>query len=398
MGWLTINLVAQMALGLLAMTMCLPSMQDWPATFGASQAQVQLTFGAFIAAYGGFQLVHGPLSDRIGRKPVLLAGLLLCVAGSLLCALADELWMLVLGRVVQGAGGAAGMVVGRAMVQDLFVGPGRTRMMAFVGMTMGVCPPVAMLVGGQLHVRLGWQAGFVLVALLAALLFAAAWRGLPAREAAAAGAAQSGSAGWGALLSGYLRLLRHPVFMMYVAMLGSTTATFYAFLGGAPLVLARYDVTPERIGLYIMTIPVSYIAGNLLTTRLIRRHGDRSLMRMGQVLSFTGLGLVLGLALAGVQSPLALSLPLLFLGIGHGLLVPPVLAGTVGTLPALAGSAAAVAGLMQQLTGALGGFSVGLMPHGQGATNLALTMLGWTAVGLVAQMLMFRATRRTTTR
>ncbi|MBP7567456.1 MAG: MFS transporter, partial [Burkholderiaceae bacterium] len=294
MGWLTINLVSQMALGLLAMTMCLPSMQDWPATFGASQAQVQLTFGAFLAAYGGFQLLHGPLSDRVGRKPVLLAGLLLCAAGSLLAAAATELWWLVLGRLVQGAGSAAGMVVGRAMVQDVFVGPGRTRMMAFVGMTMGVCPPLAMLVGGQLHVRLGWQAGFVLVAVLALLLAGMAWRGLPSRDAAAAGTARPAAAAWSTLFSGYLRLLRHPVFMMYAAMLGSTTATFYAFLGAAPLVLARYDVAPERIGLYIMTIPVSYIAGNLLTTRLIRRHGDRSLMRMGQALSFTGLGLVLG--------------------------------------------------------------------------------------------------------
>lgn len=134
-GWLIATLVAQLAFGLVAMTICLPSMQDWPALFGASQARVQLTFSGFIAAYGILQLVYGPLSDRVGRKPVLMAGLALACIGSLLAAFAPDLTMLTLARVLQGAGSAAGMVVGRAMVQDLFSGRDRTRMMAFIGMT-----------------------------------------------------------------------------------------------------------------------------------------------------------------------------------------------------------------------------------------------------------------------
>jgi hypothetical protein len=111
-GWLTANLVAQLGFGLLAMTICLPSMQDWATTFGASQASVQLTFSGYIAAYGGLQLVYGPLSDRIGRKPVLMLGLALAVLGSLLAAVAPSLWLLTAARVLQGAGTAAGMVVG----------------------------------------------------------------------------------------------------------------------------------------------------------------------------------------------------------------------------------------------------------------------------------------------
>ena len=113
--------------------------------------------------------MYGPLSDRLGRKPVLLAGLALAGVASLLAALAPSLPWLIAARVLQGAGCAAGMVVGRAMVQDLFEGPERTRVMAFVGMAMGLCPPLATIVGGQLHVRLGWQANFVLVAALALL-------------------------------------------------------------------------------------------------------------------------------------------------------------------------------------------------------------------------------------
>lgn len=388
-GLLMANLIAQLAFGLLVMTVCIPSMQDWPATFGASQAAVQLTFSAFVAAFGGFQLVYGPVSDRIGRKPVLLFGLALAVAGLVLAASATALPQLTLARALQGAGCAAGMVTARAMVQDLFTGSERTRMMAFIGMAMGLAPPLATVLGGQLHVRLGWQSSFVLMAALGAVLLVAAWRGLPVRPrqpVSAAGAAQ--------LLAGYGRLLRQPAFLLYVAMLASTTATFYSFLAGAPIVLKGYGVTPEQVGWTIMSIPLAYIVGNLLTTRLIRSHGERWIMALGQAATVTSVLLVLALGLAGARSPWALAMPLLLLGVGHGLLAPPTLTGTVGLIPALAGSAAAVAGLVQQLNGALGGLLVGLVPH-EGQVNLALLMLGWTLLGVLAQVaLQFVPARR----
>jgi MFS transporter, DHA1 family, multidrug resistance protein len=388
-GWLTANLIAQLAFGLLAMTISLPSMQDWPAAFGASQASVQLTFSGFIAAYGVLQLVYGPLSDRIGRKPVLMAGLVLSCLGSLLSALAPDVTLLALARVIQGAGSAAGMVVARAMIQDLFVGPERTRMMAFVGMAMGFCPPLAMLIGGQIHVRLGWRANFVVMTVLAAGLLLAAWRGLPDRKPQAGPRASA----WGELVAGYVRLAHEPAFLWFVIILSGTTATFYSFLGGGPIVLARYGVPPELLGWYIMCIPACYVLGNWLCSRLIHRLGDRPLMMLGQVSIMCGLLLLLVLGLAGVHTPMALALPLMFLGMGHGLLMPPTLAGTVGVIPALAGSAAAVGGVMQQLTGALGGFVVGLVNH-DGPVELALVMLAFALSALAAQFFLFRFVRR----
>jgi DHA1 family bicyclomycin/chloramphenicol resistance-like MFS transporter len=387
-GWLTAILVAQLAFGLLAMTISIPSMQDWPATFGASQGSVQLTFSGFVAAYGGMQLVFGPWSDRVGRKPLLLLGLAVACAGSLLAAFAPTLGVLTLARVVQGAGAAAGMVIGRAMVQDLFTGTERTRMMAFIGMTMGVCPPAATLVGGQLHVAVGWRANFVLMAVLAALLLLAAWWALPGRRPDAA----LRERGWGELLAGYRRLLGDRVFLLYVTIVASTTATFYTFLGGAPIVLKGYGITPERVGWFIMCIPLAYICGNLWTSRLVRRMGDRRIMALGQAFTVTGLLLVLALGLAGAGTPWALALPLLLLGIGHGLLAPPTLAGTVGLVPALAGSAAAVAGLAQQMTGAFGGYVVGLVPH-EGQVNLALVMLAFALTGATAQVVLQQVRR-----
>lgn len=384
-GWLVANLMAQYIFGLLALTVCVPSMQEWPATFGTSQARVQLTLSGYVAAYGILQLVHGALSDRIGRKPVLLAGLGLAFAGSTLAAAASELWMLVAARVLQGAGSAAGVVIARAMVQDLFTGRERTRVMAFMGMTIGVSPPLAMLLGGQVHVRLGWQANFIAMAVLAAVLMVAAWRGLPPNKPQRV----QPSGGLGELFSGYAHLARQPSFLLYVLILAMTSASFYAFLGGAPIVLAGYGVRPEHIGWYIMSVPCAYVVGNYLCTRLVRWLPDGRIMLIGHLCTVTCVVLILALGLAGLHTPLSLALPLVLLGIGHGLLMPATLGGAVGLVPALAGSAAAVGGLMQQLTGALGGFVVGLVPH-VGPVNLGLQMLVSVVVGLVAQLVLLR--------
>ena len=375
------NLLAQLAFGLIAMTICLPSMQEWGALFGASQAQVQLTFSGFVVAYGVCQLVYGPLSDRYGRKGILVIGLGLLALGSLIAALAPNLHVLILGRVLQGVGSAAGAVVGRAMVQDQYQGSQRTKVMAYVGMSMGLSPPFAAVIGGQLHVRFGWQSNFILVMVVALVLLVAAVRTLPARTTTT-----PLSGHWlSDMLSAYATLLQQRTLVLYVLLLCTATAAFYVFLSGAPIVLRSYGVGPDGIGWYIMVVPLAYMTGNFLTSRLIHGKGERWVMAVGQAATVAGVLLMLGLALMGLHVPLAFTVPLMLLGVGHGLLVPPTLAGTVGVIPALAGSAAALAGLMQQLMGALGAYSVGLVSH-QGSRNLGLLMLGFTLCGLAAHL------------
>jgi DHA1 family bicyclomycin/chloramphenicol resistance-like MFS transporter len=378
-------LLAQIAFGLIAMTICLPSMQEWGALFGASQAKVQLTFSGFVVAFGVFQLVYGPLSDRYGRKGVLMTGLALMAAGSLMAALAPSLDLLLAGRILQGAGSAAGAVIGRAMVQDRFTGTQRTKVMAYIGMAMGLSPPFAAVIGGQLHVRFGWQSNFMLVMVMALAMLGVAWRHLPAGNASTA----PGVHWLAGMLASYATLLRERTLVLYVLILGTTTGAFYTFLAGAPIVLRSYGVGPDGIGWYIMFVPLSYMTGNFLTSRLIHGKGERWVMALGQAATLAGLVLMLGLAMLKLDSPLAFTAPLVLLGIGHGFLVPPTLAGTVGVVPALAGSAAALAGLVQQLTGALGGYGVGLMSH-QGSRNLGLLMLLFTLCALGAHLALRR--------
>lgn len=378
--WAVVNLVAQIALGLLVMTLPLPSMAEWPVTFGRSQSAVQLTFSGYVAAFGLLQLLYGPLSDRVGRRNVLLVGLALVVAGSLLAAAAADLPQLVAARVLQGMGTAAGAVAGRASVQDLFSGAQRTRVMAYVGMALGLCPPTGTLLGGWLHVHFGWQSNFVLMAALALVLVLLAWRTMPASTASAT----SAGAWLPAMVASYARLARERVFLLYVALLSLTVAAFYAFLAGAPLVLHGYGVAPQHMGLYIMTVPISYIVGNFATSRLAQRLGEERLMAAGQLSTLCGLSLVALLAALQWRTPLAFSLPLLLLGLGHGLLTPVVLSRTVGVIPALAGSAAAVAGLAQQGVGAAAGYAVGWLRH-DGPLQLATLMIACTLAATVAQ-------------
>jgi DHA1 family bicyclomycin/chloramphenicol resistance-like MFS transporter len=387
---LVAQILGQLAFGLLAMTLCIPSMAEWGRIFDASPGWVQGTFSGYVVAYGVLQLVHGPLSDRLGRRRVLLAGLAVALAGTLLAALATDIVTLVAARTLQGAGTAAGMVVGRALVQDHFQGPARTRMMAGIGMTLGLCPPAGTLVGGQLHELFGWRAPFVLTLGLGLALAFAAWRGLPRTRPSAAAQAAAAAGHWlPAMGRAYAQLARTPGFAAHVVVVSGATATFYAFLAGAPLVLGAQGVGPGRIGLYVMTIPGAYIVGNYATARLAQRLGEPAIMAAGQALTLAGLGLMLALAFAGVHAPLAVALPLVLLGLGHGLLMPAALAGTVGLVPALAGAAAGVAGLAQQLLGAAAGWAVGLVPHAD-ARGLGLLMLALTASSVVAQLTLRR--------
>jgi DHA1 family bicyclomycin/chloramphenicol resistance-like MFS transporter len=391
---LTATLIAQVAYGLLVMTVCLPSMPEWGQTFGRPQDEVQLTFSGFVLTFGLLQLVYGPLSDRHGRRAMILVGLAVAIAGAVLAALATSLPVLIAARVLQGMGAAAGMVVGRAAVQDLFHGPQRTRVMAYVGMTLGLCPPTATVVGGQIHEALGWQANFMLSAVLGIVLFVAAWARLPRGAAPREGSVEG--TGVGAVLAGmgqaYAQLLRSPIYLLHVLVLGFTTAAFYIFLSGAPSVLRHYGVGPGEMGFSIMVVPLSYIVGNFLTSRLVRRWGGPRLMRGGQGLSLLGVVLMLSLGLAGQHSPWAFVVPLLLMGVGHGLLVPPCLVATVALMPALAGAASALAGVTQQLMGAMGGYLVGWVSH-VNHVGVAALMLGATVLASFARAAAARAGR-----
>ncbi len=400
-GALLATLIAPICLGLILMTLCLPSMQEWAAIFAVPQSTVQLTFSAFVVAFGGLQLVFGPLSDRHGRRRIMLIGLALSLAGSFLGVVAGDINTLIAARFMQGAGCAATSVAGRAAIQDYFDGAARTRAMAYVGMAMGLCPPLATVLGGHLHEAWGWGSNFVLASALSAGMAVLAWQKLPhglppaQRRLHAAGTRDDGEASLAAAappraswvreaIASFARLLREPGFAWLVVVMGFTAAAFYAFLSAAPLVLRSYGVGPAGVGWYVMVVPLAYIVGNMATARFAQRLGDQRLMGLGHAISISGIALMLALAYTRAHTPLAFALPLLLFGIGHGLSVPTTLARAVGVLPALAGAASALGGVMQQLIGAVGGYLVGFLNLDDGPQSLGWLMLASTLVSALA--------------
>jgi DHA1 family bicyclomycin/chloramphenicol resistance-like MFS transporter len=378
-----INLLCQIAVGILAMAVSLASMPDWIEIFDSTQERVQLTLAAYLLMFGLAQLIYGPLSDNFGRRRLLIVGSAMGLVGSLMAAFAPTLEALIIARALQGAGMSAGMAVGRAMIQDHFVGSARTRMMAYMGMVMGLCPPGGTLLGGFLHVHVGWRYAFIAVALISFALLLAAWLGLPGDKPKPKAQMRSATG----MVRSYLELVRSPRYLPYCLIAAFSSAAFYVFLAGTPNILDAYGVSADQIGWYILFVPGSYVLGNLLTTRLVQRYNDAQLMWTGQIITFVGVFGVVALAYSGVYHPLAISIPLALLGVGHGLLMPPAVGGAVGAVPALAGAGAAMAGMLQQITGALGSVTTGYLDLSN-ALGMGLLMLLLTILAILAQLAM----------
>lgn len=376
-----LNLLCAIGFGLVAMTICLPSMPSWSEVFSTNQANVQLSFSSFIIAFGLTQVIYGPLSDRYGRRRLLAFGFALASVGSIIAAMAPDLVSLTFARFLQGAGAGAGMVLGRALVQDHFSGSDRARVMAYVGMAMGLCAPLATVIGGQVHVYFGWRANFWLIGVLAATLMITTWIGLPIDAKARA----TENHWFRDMLNAYGQLIRVPAFVAFTGVVALSTGPFYVFLAGTPNVLANYGVGPSEVGFFIMVVPFSYIAGNFFTSLLIKRFDETELMFIGQCLGLFSVCLVLALALAEVRSPFAVAGPLILLGLGQGLLMPTALAGTVNVVPALAGAAAGIAGLLQQLSGAFGGYAIGFFDN-ETAVEMALFMIVFILAAFASQL------------
>jgi multidrug resistance protein len=225
-------LVAISAVGPLALNIFVPSMPGLQSEFGVSYGRVQLTLTLYIIGMALCQLVYGPLSDRFGRRPVLLAGMALFVVASILAALATSITVLIAARLLQAIGGASGLVLSRAIVRDLYDRDRSASVLGYITMAFVVAPMLAPTVGGLLDQIAGWRSIFVLLALLGAAALAATWRKLPETNRNLAPSIRIAG-----LAAGYLTLLRSPSFLAYAFTLGFSSAVFFAFIAGAPYVM-----------------------------------------------------------------------------------------------------------------------------------------------------------------
>jgi DHA1 family bicyclomycin/chloramphenicol resistance-like MFS transporter len=353
-------LVAVSAVGPLALNMFVPSMPGLQAEFGVSYGIVQLTLTLFIIGMALCQLVYGPLSDRFGRRPVLLAGMGLFVLASVMAALSTSIGMLVAARLLQAIGGASGLVLSRAIVRDLYDRDRSASVLGYIAMAFVIAPMLAPTIGGLLDQLAGWRAIFAVLALLGAAAVFAAWRSLPETNLNRAPSIRLGS-----LVAGYARLLRMPSYIAYALTLGFASGVFFAFIAGAPYVMVVIlDQKPLDYGVWFMIVSIGYMLGNFFSGRYSQRVGTDRMVTIGNLVTLAAGLAGLTAAITGLISPVTMFVPMLVAALGNGLTIPNATAGAISVDASMVGTAAGLAGFMQMGVGAGSAQLVGILQDG----------------------------------
>jgi DHA1 family bicyclomycin/chloramphenicol resistance-like MFS transporter len=346
------------ALGFCALHMVVPALPMLAAVFASGPAEVQLVVTLYFLGIAAGQLVYGPVSDRFGRRPVLLAGLGLFLAGTALCAVAGSLAALVWGRILQALGGCAGLVLGRAIIRDVSDRDGSAQGIALVMMTMSLASAVSPLVGAYAAEWFGWRAMFVLLGGAGAVVLA--WTASRLAETRAEAVPLNTSE----IGRSYAVLGHSPAFVCFALCTAFTSASWFTFIASAPYLLSEtLHEPPSTYGAMILLPMVAYIIGNAAAARFARRAGTAAMVVWGVGLSlFSGVWLAAWCVYPGL-STWALFVPMALSSIGNGLSQPTAMAAGLSVHPRIAGTASGFIGFLQMAISALGTLAVGALPH-----------------------------------
>uniref|UniRef100_UPI003BA94D08 multidrug effflux MFS transporter n=1 Tax=Stappia sp. TaxID=1870903 RepID=UPI003BA94D08 len=381
---LTILLASLTALGPISTDMYLPALPGILRDLDTGHAAVQLTLSMFLVGFAVGQIFYGPLADRLGRKPVLAAGLGIYAVASLACTLAPSVELLIVARFAQAFGAAGPIVLARAVVRDLYDGPRAGQELARMGSIMGLAPAVAPFFGGLISASGGWRLVFLVSCAAAAAILFSVWRGLPetlkAREVAPFSART--------LFGDFARLLAHPVFRAYLTVVAATYCGLFAFISGSSFVLQDiYGLTPSVYGIAFGVCAGAYVLGTLIGQRVAPRFGAEVTITLGTGMLAAG-GCVMVLALLGAPSAWSVIGPMMLYMIGVGLTLPQAQAAAMMPFPERAGTASSLMGIGQMGSAAAVGIGVSATLGGTGV-SLALIIA---VLGLVAAI-SFRASR-----
>ncbi len=350
-------LAAVTALAFSALHMVVPALPILTRVFPDDAGRVQLVLTLYLAGIAAGQLLYGPISDRFGRRPVLLAGLLLFVAGSLLCGLAQSLAALILGRVLQATGACAGIVLGRAIIGDVWEREAAARGIALVMMAMTLAPAVSPAIGAYLAEWVSWRAIFALLGGFGAIVLAIVALRLGETNRRPVRLDFIGMAG------SYTALLRSPRFRAYALCSAATSASWFAFCGSAPYVLSSLmHRAPSAYGLFILPAMATYMLGNAIAARFAVRWGSTSLFVAGLALSFLA-GIAMALWCLAHADPWALFVPITVSSVGNGMSQPPAMAAAITINPRIAGAASGLIGCLQMAVSGIATFAIGVLPH-----------------------------------
>ncbi len=371
------------AAGPMALSIHVQSVPAIARDLNASYTSAQLTVSLFLLTFASAQLFIGPLSDKIGRRPVILGGVVLMGVATLGATVAPSIELLIAARILQAFGACATLVVPRAVVQDIYSGAEAARIMAVVAMIQSIAPLTAPIIGGVLDALLGWRAIFGFLAIVAGTL--GVWSVFALTETRPL-EADGRSAPWRDIFARYGRLLSSRVYVGYTLAFAAGTSGFFGFLAVGPaLIIGGYGFAPIVFSVLLMLITIQFPAGNFMASRMATRMGiDRTLLWGAAIGIAAAIAL---LVLSPVLSLWAVMVPMVVYAFSNGILFPNAMAGAAGVDRRIAGTAASFAGFSQLGIGAVVAFVISTLPTATilpyAITLVFLAVAALAGVGLV---------------
>ncbi|MFC3088249.1 Bcr/CflA family efflux MFS transporter [Tabrizicola soli] len=383
-----VTLILMAGLSALTMNIFLPSLPGMAAWFGVSYGLMQQSVALYLALSAALQVVIGPISDRYGRRKVLLWALALFLLATLGTLLAPNATVFLIFRMAQAVIAAA-MVLSRAVVRDMVSDAEAASMIGYVTMGMSLVPMVGPVIGGFLDDLYGWQASFALLLLLGAATLALVWADLgetasPRRVSLAE------------QVRSYPALLASRRFWGYTLSAAFASGCFFAYLGGAPYVGDKiYGLTSTRVGALFSLTAIGYAVGNFLAGRYSVRMGMNRMILAGCMVTTLGLAALALFTLAGLSGPTVFFSLMMFMGLGNGICLPNANAGLLSVRPELAGTASGLGGAILIGGGAaLAAFAGVLLGPGSSEMPLILLMLASSIASVVCILFVMRRARQ----
>lgn len=326
-----------------------PSLPHLPAIFETDAATVQHTMMFNLLGYSLGQLIHGPLSERFGRRPVMIGGMGAAVVFSLACALAWSIDALIVARTLQGLAVCAEAVIALAVIRDVYDGPSGARVLAIFGMAIAIVPAIAPMIGGFVHVWIGWRANFYLLTVLALIVTVLVWRFLPETTTPDRDALRPRR-----VIGEYAMLLVHRGYMCYALSTGAVLGALFVFIAEGPfLYIDRFGIRTDHYGFFHATIVAAFFIGSLFANQYVRRLGVERLLQWGLAFILIG-GVMLPATLAlGWESPIPITTSISIYAFALGLFFASAPIRALEEAPGAGGSAAAVLGSLEMGGGAL---------------------------------------------
>lgn len=356
---LTVLITAAAMLGPLGTDFYLPGIPDMMTSLAIGSSSAQLTISVFVVGVGVGQAIVGPMSDRWGRRRILLGGMALYAVMAAAAAAAQSIDQLLALRVLQALGSATGTALSRAIIRDLFDREDAARLMSFVGGGIALGPMIGPLFGGILVIHWGWRAAFLGLAVISTLVLFGLALGLREtnrhRDPTATQPRQ--------ILRNYAVLLGHPVYVAYLTASALTFAALFSYVSGVSFVLiGQMGMRPDAFGAIFGISAAGYVVGSLVSARLVRRRGIARMTLDGALIMLVMAVLMVILAVAGVAHPAAVIGPIFVFFVGCGWVLPSSFAGAISPFPHMAGTASALMGMIQFIFAAGVGVLVGINP------------------------------------